>query len=82
MKLKLEAPNPERRESGGLAASLRRPRAVTRAPPAMSEAAVEAAIAACTTLTEGECRAFLDNGFVVVKGAFSKGLAAEVVHEE
>ena len=28
----------------------------------MSEAAVEGAIAACTTLTEAECRHFLENG--------------------
>jgi ATP-dependent exoDNAse (exonuclease V) beta subunit len=42
------------------------------------EDAVEAAIAACTTLSPRECHHFLDNGYVVVKQAFSAALAAEI----
>jgi hypothetical protein len=44
----------------------------------MSHAAVESAIAACSTLSPSECRHFLDKGYVVVKGAFPRELADEL----
>ena len=42
------------------------------------DASIEAAVAACTTLTPDECRRFLEKGYVVVKQAFPRELAAEV----
>ena len=46
---------------------------------AQFEANVQAAIARCTTLSPEEARHFLDRGYVVVKNAFDKGLAADIV---
>ena len=46
---------------------------------AQFEANVQAAIARCTTLSPEEARHFLDKGYVVVKNAFDKGLAADIV---
>ena len=45
------------------------------------KAAVEAAIAKCSTLTPAEARTFLTEGWVLIKGAFPRGLAAEIVAE-
>ncbi|MCJ8331389.1 MAG: hypothetical protein HRT89_13310 [Lentisphaeria bacterium] len=43
------------------------------------EAMMEQAIANCSTLSPAEARQFLDQGWVVVKGAFPKEIAAETV---
>ncbi len=43
------------------------------------EAMMEPAIARCTTLSPVEARHFVDHGWVLVKGAFSKQIAADVV---
>ena len=43
------------------------------------ETMIEQAIASCTTLSPAEARHFIDHGWVVVKGAFSKQIAANTV---
>ena len=43
------------------------------------EAMVEQSIAKCTTLSPKEARHFLEHGWVVVKGAVSKQIAADIV---
>jgi len=43
------------------------------------EAMVDQAIGRCTTLSPGEARHFFDHGWVVIKGAFSKKIAEDIV---
>jgi hypothetical protein len=43
------------------------------------EAMIEQSIAKCTTLSRTEARHFLEHGWVVVKGAVSKQIAADIV---
>ncbi len=43
------------------------------------EASVDAAIARCTTLSSEDAREFLKKGYVIVKNAFDKKLAADIV---
>jgi hypothetical protein len=43
------------------------------------EAIVDQAIGSCTTLSPEEARHFFERGWVVVKGAFSKQIAADIV---
>ena len=43
------------------------------------EVMMEQSIAKCTTLSPAEARHFVEHGWVVVKGAFSKQIAADVV---
>ena len=51
---------------------------VRRMDPETFEAAFDAAVANCRTLSRDEARHFVDNGYVVVRESFSETFAAEV----
>eukprot|EP01051_Picozoa_sp_SAG22_P023898 SAG22_NODE_6373_length_865_cov_0.821149_1_plen_248_part_10 len=57
------------------------PAAALAGTAAMDAAVVRSVVGRCQELTPAECEHFLDHGFVLVKGAFSRGLAAEVVEQ-
>ena len=47
----------------------------------MSASVVQSVVSRCEELTPAECEHFLDHGYVLIRGAFSRGIATEVVEQ-